>query len=172
MFDHTRVENGIRLILFCLQFHPPVPDFAVSKWVLTTNVKQTTWNRNNIPTNLLVLQTLCVSKWKQLHFATTLICLHPPRHWGPGRAGWALISICLFTNPLSLVVINQKITYRKMFEQLPNKESEANKCSVSPGSVLFIPANATAKVTCSKVTHKPNMGLNTLNPKPVKNTNT
>ena len=31
------------------------------------------------------------------------------------------------------------------------KESEGNKCSVSPGSVLFIPANATSKVTCSQV---------------------
>ena len=46
------------------------------------------WNTNNyVPKNLLVLQTLCVSKWKQLHVATTLICLHPPRYWGPGRAG-------------------------------------------------------------------------------------
>ena len=33
------------------------------------------------------------------------------------------------------------------------KESEANKCNVSPGSVLFIPANATSKVTCSQVIH-------------------
>lgn len=34
------------------------------------------------------------------------------------------------------------------------QESEANKCTVSPGSVLFIPANATAKVTCSKESEK------------------
>merc|ERR1719237_1544512 len=94
MFDHTRVENGIRLILFCLQFHPPVPDFAVSKH--------------------------CVS-------ASGSSYTLPPR---------SSASILLVT------------------EGQGEQESEASKCSVSPGSVLFIPANATAKVTCSKESEK------------------
>ena len=41
---------------------------------------------------------------------------------------------------------------QRYFEKSWLQESVTNKCKVSPGSVLFIPANATAKATCSKVT--------------------
>jgi len=77
----------------CTQFHPPVPDFAVSKH--------------------------CVASGSNY--------VLPPR---------SSASILLVT------------------EGQGEQESEANKCNVSPGSVLFIPANATSKVTCSQESEK------------------
>jgi len=78
----------------CTQFHPPVPDFAVSRHCVAANGSSYTLPQRSSASILLVTE-------------------------GQGE-----------------------------------QESEANKCSVSPGSVLFIPANATAKLTCSKESEK------------------
>ena len=54
------------------------------------------------------------------------------------------------------LILHKKIPWQhriivKLQQYFCLKESEGNKCSVSPGSVLFIPANAISKVTCSQV---------------------
>jgi len=77
----------------CTQFHPPVPDFAVSRHNVANGSDYTL----------------------------------------PARSSASIILVT---------------------EGQGDQESEGNKCSVSPGSVLFIPANATSKVTCSQGSEK------------------